>query len=596
MIVKCAINIVKTASRIFLVRLGNPVRLCPGSALCVIALCGGSYAATAADKNTPPSSGPQVEAAAPQKGAEPQKTGEPQKRAEPKFNIWEFAVQGTKLIQPEAIENVLTPFLGPDKTFSEVEQASHAIEKLYRDSGYPVVVVDIPEQDVVGGKIKLKVTEGVVGKIKVAGSKYFLLSDIKNRVPSLSEGSSLYIPDLQKDLNKLNALSSDLRVTPLLKEGETPGSVNVELKVKDKLPMHGEIEYNNHASANTTATRLSASISYDNLWSKFHSFSLMMQVTPEKTDEIRVLVGTYILPLEDSTSRLALYGVYSDSQIGEVVEVNGIKVIGNSQVAGMRYVKPMNYSADFQHVLTLGVDYKDSSTETNIKKGTLAQPDILVDQTELSFAVLSAEYKATWRKPKNTTQLGGGVYFGLRNGVNKTSEFEYNRYDSEANFIYWKAFAQRNTNLPVDFSLVNKFKLQHTESSLVSNEQISIGGMTSVRGYFESQTMGDRGAISSLELYTPKLLQGWKKISDLKVFTFVEGGAVEVLNALPDQKNNFLLASAGVGLEFSTLKNINAELSLAFPLKDACSGICGQAISDVEEGQSHTSFSLTYKY
>ncbi|MES2821962.1 MAG: ShlB/FhaC/HecB family hemolysin secretion/activation protein [Pseudomonadota bacterium] len=517
----------------------------------------------------------------------------PPKKPEPKFNIWEFEVHGINLIAPETIENVLTPFVGPEKSFSTVEKAAQALEKLYRDSGYPVVVVDIPEQDVVGGKVRLNITEGVISRVKVTGSDYFLLSDIKQRVPSVKEGGALYIPKLQQELNSLNSLSSDLRVVPVLKEGETPGTVDLELKVKDQLPLHGEIEYNNYASANTTATRLSASVGYENLWNKFHNFSLQMQITPEDLNEIKVLSGTYVLPIGGGASRLAVYGVKSDSEINTVTNTaSGLQVRGNSKIAGLRYVNPISIGASFQHVVTLGVDYKDVMEEVTFtddaeNKGLL---------TPMTFALWTGEYKATWRKPEAMTQLGGGIYLGLRGVVNKEEEFSDKRFHGEPNFIYMKASYQRNTNLPADFSLVNKVKLQYTEQPLISNEQISLGGIATVRGYFESQNMGDRGATTTIELFTPKLFKNKKFIADLKLFTFVEGGALEVINPLPDQKNNFELASAGFGMEFSSYEDFKAEVSWAYPLKDACGNICGESAGDVEKGETHTSFNVTYKY
>lgn len=515
------------------------------------------------------------------------------KKPEPKFNIWEFEVHGVNLITPETIENLLTPFVGPEKSFSTVEQAANALEKLYRDSGYPVVVVDIPEQDVVGGKVRINITEGVISRVKITGSDYFLLSDIKERVPSVKEGGALYIPELQQELNSLNSLSSDLRVVPVLKEGEEPGTVDLELKVKDQLPLHGEIEYNNYASANTTATRLSASVGYENLWNKFHNFSLQMQITPEATDEIRVLSGTYVLPIGEGSDRLAIYGVKSDSQINTVTSTaSGLQVRGNSKIAGLRYVNPISVSSLFQHVVTLGVDYKDVLEEVaftdNVESEGLLTP--------MTYAVWTGEYKATWRKSESTTQLGGGIYVGLRNVINEADEFSDKRFHGESNFIYVKASFQRNTNLPADFSLVNKVKLQLTEQPLISNEQISMGGISTVRGYFESQNMGDRGATTTMELYTPKLFKEFKKISELKLFTFLEGGVVEVLHPLPDQTNSFELASIGIGMEFSIFKNIKAELNLAYPLKDACGDVCGKSVSDVEKGETHTGFNLAYKY
>lgn len=515
------------------------------------------------------------------------------KKKTPAFNIWEFEVRGVKTFTPEEIEVTISPFLGPNKTFSTVESASQALEKLYRDSGYPVVSVEIPEQDIIGGHVKINVIEGKVNQVRVLGSSYFLLSDIKKRVPSLQKGDALYVPQLQKDLNKLNSLSSDLRVVPVLKEGDQPGTVDVDLKVKDKLPMHGEIEYNNYASANTSDTRLSASIGYENLWQKYHSFSLTMQITPEALDEIRVLSGTYILPVGEELSRLAIYGVTSNSKINTFSATDsGLLVRGDSKIAGLRYVQPMTVNAEFQHVLTLGFDYKDVLEE--VKFTSDPQKSGLL--TPLSFAVWAAEYKATWRSSASTTQIGGGAYVGIRNAFNSSQEFKDKRYHGEPNFIYWKASVQRNTELPAEFSLVNKIKTQISDTPLISNEQFSVGGSTTVRGYFESQSMGDRGALTSIELYSPKLLKNKETIGDLKFLLFVDAAAAEVINPLKDQKNSFELASTGVGLQFSSFGSLHMDLTWAYPLKDSCGGVCGKAVSDVAKGDARTTFQMIYQY
>ena len=108
--------------------------------------------------------------------------------------------------------------------------------------------------------------------------------------------------------------------------------------------------------------------------------------------------------------------------------------------------------------------------------------------------------------------------------------------------------------------------------------------------------MGDRGVVTSVELFGPTLLKSRKAISNIKLFTFVEGGVVEVIKPLPDQKNNFELASAGVGVQFSSYEDFKADLSWAYLLKDACGDVCGKSVSDVDKGDTHTSFNLTYKY
>lgn len=519
---------------------------------------------------------------------------------EPAFNLWEFEVRGVTVIEAEKIEILLDPFLGPEKSFSTVQTAAQAIEKLYRDSGYPVVTVDIPEQNVDEGRVILQVIEGRVGKVRVLESDYFLLSDIKKRIPSVAEKNILNTNQLQKELDQVNSLSGDLRVIPLLKQGENPGEVDVELKVKDKMPLHGEIEYNNYASAQTSDTRLSASLGYDNLWNKYHSFSLQMMMTPEAVGEIDVLSGTYVLPVEHGKSRLAIYAVKSNSEINVFTETaGGLLIRGDSQIAGIRYVKPINESAEFQHLVTLGMDYKDV-LEAVLFTADPEKDDVL---TPMDYAIYAAEYKATWRKKSFTQQLGGGVYFGVRGSVNEPLEFSDKRVRANPNFIYWKISAQNNWQLPADFMLISKLKMQLTDTPVISNEQISAGGNTSVRGYYESQEMGDRGVIGGLELSSPSYFKDAFYLSHMGASLFVDAAYLEVLFPLPDETDGPLssraneeIYSTGIEIGFTLVKDISVKLDMAVPLKDSCNAECGENVGDVEKGDPLTTFNVLYKF
>jgi len=71
-------------------------------------------------------------------------------------------------------------------------------------------------------------------------------------------------------------------VTPALRAGDTPGTVDVDLNVEDKAPIHGTFEVNNRQSPNTTPSRISATAHYDNLWQEGDSFSFTYQVAPQR--------------------------------------------------------------------------------------------------------------------------------------------------------------------------------------------------------------------------------------------------------------------------------------------------------------------------
>jgi hemolysin activation/secretion protein len=207
-------------------------------------------------------------AAQPAKGgsdaAKPAAAADPAAAA--RFDIDEYRVEGADSLPQIEIEAAVYPFLGPHKSAKDVESARAAVEKAYHDKGLQTVSVAVPQQDAQRGFVVLKVTENRVGRLRVKGSRYFDLANIKNNAPSLKEGT---LPDFQavtKDIVSLNRWS-DRRITPALRAGVTPGTVDVDLNVEDTFPLHGSAELNNRQSPSTTPLRSSISLRYDDLGS-----------------------------------------------------------------------------------------------------------------------------------------------------------------------------------------------------------------------------------------------------------------------------------------------------------------------------------------
>src|SRR5262245_40439082 len=216
---------------------------------------------------------------------------EPETQApQPKFGISEYRVLGNTVLQPIEIERLL----GQDKTIADVEEARQKLEALYRDSGYGAVYVDIPEQGVESGIVRLRATEGRLDRVRVTGSRYFSNGRILEELPALRPGEVVHLPVLQEQLADSARRTPDRSITPVLKAGRSPGAVDLELRVQDKLPFHASAELNNRYSANTTHTRASFTLGYDNLFQRYNSLSLQYQTSPEDVSETRVLAATYI--------------------------------------------------------------------------------------------------------------------------------------------------------------------------------------------------------------------------------------------------------------------------------------------------------------
>src|SRR6201995_3142454 len=72
------------------------------------------------------------------------------------FDLWELRVLGNTVLPRIDVESVVYPFLGPKKHISDVEAARKALETTYHQKGYGTVFVDIPEQDVEEGIVRLR--------------------------------------------------------------------------------------------------------------------------------------------------------------------------------------------------------------------------------------------------------------------------------------------------------------------------------------------------------------------------------------------------------------------------------------------------------
>ncbi len=496
----------------------------------------------------------------------------------PLMNIQEFRVKGNTLLEQTRLERIVYSFLGPNKTIKDIEQARAMLESEYRNLGYPTVLVDIPEQNVVNGIVRLRVTEGRVDRLKITGSHYYLLSEIRDQVPALAKDNIPYLPDVKEQMAEMNQQSPDRSITPIMRPGREPGTLEVELKVKDKLPLHGSLEVNGRNTESTTRLRSVGLIRYDNLWQRFHSVSFQYQTSPENRDEVKVIGGTYVFPLPGSSARIALYGVRSDSDT-EIASAGALDVIGKGNILGGRVVMPMEGSREYFHSLTYGVDYK------NFKEGlNLIGSD--TQNTPITYYPFSFRYDLTQRNKRSITSYGIGTTFGIR-GLNDQVEFNDKRIYSKANFIYLSGDIQHRFPIAAGFQGKIKISAQYSDSPLISNEQFSAGGSESVRGYYESQALGDNAVQGSVELHTPYLgSKSWKKVKDFYALWFFDVAKMWVLQTLPDQPTGYELASSGAGMRLRT-GYLTVALDAGYPFK---------AISKVKKGDVRVHFRLAYEF
>lgn len=497
----------------------------------------------------------QKPASAPPASAPPASTPQAPSR---RFDITEYRVEGNTVLSGPEIETVVYPFLGPGKTLDDIEHARAALEKAYADRGYPTVTAELPEQHASGGLIVLKVTERKVGRLRVTGSRYYALDAIKSGAPSLAEGRVPNINDVQRDIVGLNQWP-DRTVTPALRAGRAPDTVDVDLQVNDHLPLHASLELNNRQSIDTKPLRLSGSLGYNNLWQRGDSATFFFQVAPERPSDATVFSGSYLFRIPGSRLSLLASYLHSDSNVTSVGSTN---VIGKGDIAGFRLLIPLTSDARFTQTISAGLDYKHFGNGLTLLGASTNTP--------VTYYPLTVDYQGNWTFTDGSqTALDAAFGLGLRGLGSNAAQFDANRAYAQPNFSYLRATLAHTQTLPYGMQAYARVQGQAAGEPLIANEQLSVGGLDSVRGYLESEALGDYGGFVQTELRSPNYgSRVDDRINDLRVHVFYDAAEAAIHRPLPQQKQSYSLNSVGVGARVRLLDYLNASVEDAITLSN----------------------------
>jgi hemolysin activation/secretion protein len=472
--------------------------------------------------------------------------------------IEEYRVEGTRKLTELEVEEAVYPYLGPGRTTEDVEHARAALEKAYQDKGYQTVSVQIPAQQVHSGVVILQVIEGKVGRLRIRGSRYFSLGEIRKRASSMAEGSVPNFNDVTRDIVALNQLP-DLRVTPTLRAGVEPGTVDIDLNVKDSLPLHGSLELNDRNSPDTTALRVNGAISYNNLWQLGHSAGFSFQIAPENLSDAEVFSGYYLARFPGAEwFSILLQGTKQNSNVSTL---GSVAVAGRGSIFGARAIFTLPAGKDFYESISSGFDWKHFDQRVGLSTGALTSP--------ITYYPVSTVYTATWVPKGSETDLDAGITFGIRGLGSKDNQFDNSRFEASGNFIYFRGDLSHTHDLPGGAQIYTKVQGQVADQPLVNSEQIGGGGLGTVRGYYEAEELGDNGIFGTVELRSPSLLARMaKKEDEWRFYAFLDAGTLTIRDPLPQQTDVFDLASWGFGSRFQ-YQHLNGSLDIAVPMISA---------------------------
>ena len=515
-------------------------------------------AAAASEPAAPAAIVAQTPAAAPVPPGAAPATGIPALR----FDISRFEVIGNTLLPASELERVFTPYTGPDKDFDDIQRALEALEQAYRDSGYGVVQVRLPEQDITQGIVQFRALQPRVNKVLIEGNMYFDDENIRRSLPTVKEDE---VPNSKEIARNLQLVGEHplKQTSVLLRPGASEDQVDVNIKVTDDKPWRSFLTLDNTGTSSTGYARLGLGWQHTNLFDRDQTLTAQYVTSPTDPDSVKIYGAGYRIPFYGLDSVLDLVAGYSDVDSGKVQGLFSVSGAGTVALARWNYI-PQKWQ-DIEQKVTFGLDYRAYKNQVQLEGSESIVPDITVHPVSLGYSGL-------WRGGASELSFYGSFSRNIPGGHNGTEED-------------WRALAGSRQAVVDDyeiyrygFNLVTQFRNewqtrlgfngQYTGDALVSGEQYGIGGPDTVRGYPLRELAKDKGYAAQLEFYTPDVARG-VGLSDsyrVRFLAFYDYGWVENNDTQPTDKAN--LASAGVGLRVGYGKTLSLRLDVAQLLRE----------------------------
>jgi hemolysin activation/secretion protein len=471
------------------------------------------------------------------------------------FDITRFEVEGDTLLGASSVQAAVGSFAGKTRDFGSVERAMTALEAAYRKRGFGLVKVILPEQELNGGVVHLKVVETRLGKVLVTGNTHHSAANIRRSLPAVKEGTIPNTDALSSDLRMANENPSK-KINLQLQSADQPGVIDAVEQVRDERSWSVGAVLDN--SGFTSSGRNHVTVQYQNfnLGGLDHIFSAQYTTSTEDPSKISVYGAGYHIPLYGHADSLDFYGTYSTISAGAVaVGLLDLQVSGAGTVYGVHFNHQLPRLGHYDSQLVVGFDRKQFRNDINFQ-GVQLGGDVTVDPLSLSYA-------GQWALPAGALNF---YLTGVRNipGGSQAADANFTATRSGATSQYGllRYGVGFNRPLPEGWQLRVTFNGQLTHAALVPGEQFGVGGATSVRGLQEREIQSDQGFTANAEVYTPDLcahLRGGGATS-CTLLTFFDDGHVYRNDALPGEETRQSANSTGVGLRLSRGRYLSLQM------------------------------------
>lgn len=419
--------------------------------------------------------------------------------------------EGNTVMPRQSLEETCSGFVGRPLTTGDLQTLQEGLTRLYVEAGYANSWALLPDQDLVGGVLRVRIVEGHLVEVVVTGNKGYSAGYIRERL--------MGDPD-----QPLNAFELERRIRLLQVE---PGirSIRGELRpgqTRDRAILFAEVN---------EAPRLGAMVDFGDIFNPLigemggHLGVSLLNPIAGRGDRFGVIAGlsqgltdlqfNYGLPVGRWGTRVEADFRYSQAKIVDET-LRELDIQSRYMAGAIDISQPIWSGASAQVTAGVRTEWRESRSTISgfpFSFSLAADSDGEVRDFALRF------YQNLFVQTGNDALAFRSTWSVGLNALGATTSSK-----DRADFAAWLGQAQWLKRLPesgVEFFV--RANVQLALDPLLPFERFSLGGSSSVRGYRQNQEVRDNGYSLGLEARFP-LIREPSGRTVLRAGPFVDAG------------------------------------------------------------------------
>jgi hemolysin activation/secretion protein len=468
-----------------------------------------------------------------------------------RFVLTAVQVDGATVYAPAELRSAYADLIGTEITLARVYELAAALTRRYRNDGYVLSQVVVPQQAIRAGAVRLQAIEGYVASVRVEGAVLGPRSDLDAYLDRIRASRPLAAADLERALLLVNDLAGVTARATLAPAAE-PGASDLTIDVSQRRA-RGAVGLTNRGSKSLGPWRVDASADVYALFGAFDRTSLRVIQTVFDTNELTFLTGAYERPLGTDGLRAIVTGSYADSGPGPPQNLN---LPTNSTSATATLLYPIRRARIGNLSVRGTFSYFDG--QTDFEDVELSEDRIRALRVGLAWDAIDA-----WRGVNLADlELSQGLK-GL--GASPYGSPLASRAGGRPDFTKVTLYAARLQSLGPRWSVLAAVNAQYAFNELLSPEEFAYGGEQFGRAYDAAELLGDSGFGFKIDLrYTERT--PWPLAREVMPYAFYGIGVVWQRNPQPGDSARSSAANAGFGVRVTGERGFSGYLEVAKPL------------------------------